>query len=1750
MSPQHDDTQRPSRQRSQTTLNPFHWRKGKPDVPPTPAAGPVVSPALSLEALIEALTPPAVPSLNYARALSTTLSGRAPIPHLAILSPVLASLCSSESPVSLQAAGYDILAAYWENSGSAVLTTADRLSCLSLFLAPTIPWSQELWEPRFKALLALIQSGAETTGMESQLLKVLTTWIEGAFQGLTTSDHTSADERLERQRGLEASTQLLIAIVGKPEFVSRLSPSDTAGVLELWERLLHRALLVPPDHISYVSPPASPSYDSRAMSPQRATLHHRRHQSSTSVPHLVPAKHPADLAVDAYLTYLSKRLKALAPTHLRTILPLLFRSLAFYATPLPRISLNPHSPHQNPLERRITEMLEALVTGPYSTSCTVLMKQYFFPKSENLRVDIQTSMGAVRTLRESIRRVLINRLARSYISRMSSMAYTPSGAPTHINLERGLMERAWSKDESASWDLIRFRHVLCSAARAWIDRDVDLHPNTVGSPKEAVLNEIAAILKDLVQTYDEGGEGEEVDDEEIVAVGDILQMLVAYVRSLKNYDGGRLPISLSIADTSSPLLSAISTLLSQDLRTSPLFPVLPSAILSIAEHLVDPDTDQLLKVMNERQCLTPTSPAWLEYWGEILAMLGLFTQARPLTRQRAMKVLHSVWEFVKDIPIYRRPLAELVYTFWEQYSSADEAEDMSVIIIWRILGDEVVLRTAEIETQSDEGEPARETLQDEILSFLVEIAQQKRDDDDDTASIRTFDTQSQPPASQLPSTVSSPITPRAQSDVLVGGSRERESTIPSVMSLLSSFTSGNSSRSQSQPRQPSEQPAHVDSPPPHPPALSSLPHAVGAVVSLVAIFSQLAFTPLILSQQHVDLAVRVFRTLVELLGTAGCIRAKLACLQFLMRLRVDRDHRLFYATDHDKDGHINTLASLINRVGSASSGESRSDTDLARMRARPQERVDRSRRPSRGRGGQPRADPSRSRSRAPRIPLPPPVILRARDPIWSIPETLPFTVEDTDTPSEGLTSYDPTDPNKRLVLPFSKYLFKLIDIIQSEKEWEILSYVLVHLPTQLANKHLLCGPRSRAAVSELLTVLCSGISEGKLASQVERWPEGIIARDAHGLAYHTLTVLISYKPCFKDVQQQHHLVEVFLIGLSGQASTIKCCLNALALSAFELQPSMTRYLSRILEKLSQIMTNPVMAIDIIDFLAIVGSIPALHANFTEAEYKMVFGVALQYLHHHNHADPSLTISWTLSQHMQVMSYYVVYLWFLAIKLPDRPRHVKFITRQLLLANKSKDEVDEPAEVCFDWLARYTYASADPRPASSMLNDIVMNPAVQQPQEAATSEKTWIVGHSVVTIRTLARRGWIEVLSRRASGLTKFLCRSENVPMVPLGDVDPDLPSVVASLVIDRGVHPPGIASTRAKPRALSIEATDAAPVIHHLHETLAHLDEGANESSRPDPITGYVWSGSAPSQRRKEVAIDPSYFALQLAPYPDNIPVARGRFVTDTSKLASFTRMLDRTPVIDTHKIGIMYVAPGQQHEIEILRNSHGSPAYSRFLAGLGRLINLRGQVDVYAGGLDPDEGDGEYAYAWWDDIGQILFHTATLMPSNIDDQCTNKKRHIGNDFVRIIWNDSGMPYKFDTLATQFQFVNIVIEPHSRGAIAAFSNNLHENEYFKVIVQRAPGMTEFLPIGDFKLISAQNLPPLIRQLCLLADWFVSIFQHTQNDTTKDEMVTNWRSRLQHIKRFRAQMAPPDKPPEPAEEGVIRQESHRDFTAAY
>lgn len=323
---------------------------------------------------------------------------------------------------------------------------------------------------------------------------------------------------------------------------------------------------------------------------------------------------------------------------------------------------------------------------------------------------------------------------------------------------------------------------------------------------------------------------------------------------------------------------------------------------------------------------------------------------------------------------------------------------------------------------------------------------------------------------------------------------------------------------------------------------------------------------------------------------------------------------------------------------------------------------------------------------------------------------------------------------------------------------------------------------------------------------------------------------------------------------------------------------------------------------------------------------------------------------------------------------------------------------------------------------------------------------------------------------------------------------------------------------------------------------------------------GHIWSGATPSQRRKDVVVDPSYLALQLlSSYPNaSLDTPRGRLIPPEEKFARALRGIQNTPVIDNLKIAVIYVGPGQTNETEILGNIDGSPLYLDFLSGLGRLIRLKGQMDVFVGGLNRDnDSDGEYAYAWWDDLSQMVFHTPTMMP-NLDayPNYENKKRLVGNDYIKIVYNDSGKEFAFDTIKTAWNFINIVISPFNTGAgedelprgsyasewrkPVVTSSTTDEGwldwdreDWFKVTVQRIDGIPDFSPIGTHKLVSRRALPVLVRQFAHLANDLAARFVHIRDaaDAPSAEYITSWRSRLRGMHRLQAMLPPVELPDE-------------------
>uniref|UniRef100_A0A8C3D401 Tuberin n=1 Tax=Cairina moschata TaxID=8855 RepID=A0A8C3D401_CAIMO len=290
---------------------------------------------------------------------------------------------------------------------------------------------------------------------------------------------------------------------------------------------------------------------------------------------------------------------------------------------------------------------------------------------------------------------------------------------------------------------------------------------------------------------------------------------------------------------------------------------------------------------------------------------------------------------------------------------------------------------------------------------------------------------------------------------------------------------------------------------------------------------------------------------------------------------------------------------------------------------------------------------------------------------------------------------------------------------------------------------------------------------------------------------------------------------------------------------------------------------------------------------------------------------------------------------------------------------------------------------------------------------------------------------------------------------------------------------------------------------------------------------GYTISDSAPSRRGKRIerdafrsrtaasnaekvpGINPSFVFLQLYHSPFFGDENNKPLLLPNETFEKSVQLLDQIPSYDTHKIAVLYVGEGQSNnEIAILSNEHGSYRYTEFLTGLGKLIELKDcQPDkIYLGGLDVCGEDGQFTYCWHDDIMQAIFHIATLMPTkDLDKYRCDKKRHLGNDFVSIVYNDSGEDFKLGTIKGQFNFVHVIITPLD------YDCNL-------VTLQCRKDMEGLVDTSVAKIISDKNLPFVARQMALHAN-MASQVHHSRSNPT-DTYPSKWIARLRHIKRLR------------------------------
>ncbi|KAM3624112.1 uncharacterized protein V6R79_019116 [Siganus canaliculatus] len=333
----------------------------------------------------------------------------------------------------------------------------------------------------------------------------------------------------------------------------------------------------------------------------------------------------------------------------------------------------------------------------------------------------------------------------------------------------------------------------------------------------------------------------------------------------------------------------------------------------------------------------------------------------------------------------------------------------------------------------------------------------------------------------------------------------------------------------------------------------------------------------------------------------------------------------------------------------------------------------------------------------------------------------------------------------------------------------------------------------------------------------------------------------------------------------------------------------------------------------------------------------------------------------------------------------------------------------------------------------------------------------------------------------------------------------------------QGGEGPGVVSSQSGGARMKLEFP-AAPVQPGPispsggHRPRGHTISVSAPSSRRERKTDRdsYHSRPGPSNTEKISGLSPSFVFLQLyhSPFFGN-EANKPLLLPKTQVIDRAVKVLDQMPPYDTHKIGVVFVGAGQvSNEVAILSNEYGSNRYAAFLTGLGKLIHLKDcdPDQIFLGGLDQYGDDGEFTYCWHDDIMQAIFHIATLMPNRESDKgCCNKKRHIGNDFVIVVYNDSAEEYKLGTIKGQFNFVEVVIKPLD------YECNL-------VTLQCRKDLEGLVDTSVSKIVSDRNLPLLVRQMALHAN-MASLVHHFRANPS-DAYASKWLARLRHIKRIR------------------------------
>lgn len=685
---------------------------------------------------------------------------------------------------------------------------------------------------------------------------------------------------------------------------------------------------------------------------------------------------------------------------------------------------------------------------------------------------------------------------------------------------------------------------------------------------------------------------------------------------------------------------------------------------------------------------------------------------------------------------------------------------------------------------------------------------------------------------------------------------------------------------------------------------------------------------------------------------------------------------------------------------------------------------------------------------------------------WEYPETMEYIPKHNLDKFTVIKVREPENSNEMkmaeelITLDISLWFDLVNTVITDFYHWEIYSFVWAHYCSQVSNMALFENHEDH--ILGLLKVV-----NDQLMLHLPRghnFPTehtSVAKSDLQVALIRMLSSLIGYHRSFSKADEDQ-LINAVIYAMGSYERTAIPCIHILNICCYEIPLSIKKFLTTILTRLQTSVTSSFASPPTLEFMMSLTNQPLLTSSLTTDDYKRFFAIAFKYIQYSSILRSKMAQSEGRNVNVDILQQHGV---------------------EAEVEKKASTQITPITPIMNEYLLLLSYKLIARLFLTISLSERrKLSPFLMRNLVAANQDDATAVKH--------------EPIIAFADFIVRFVC--SDIPLKVIsppkssGDKQNELTNswILGTLImtITTNTIDGNSKITIRRPTSVSV-----------LNLQLDHL----------------MLQTTMQSNGSKRLVLN-SYFLLQLVDLLDVDKQVKPIPLLDDAVTERAIGALDRIPVVSFHKAGIIYIGPNQKDEKDIFDNNTGSISYHRFLDHLGKLIKLQESDSVYVGGLDKEGGsDGKYAYISSDTISQTVFHVTTLMPNVATDKYhALKKRHIGNNHVNIFFDESGHAFNFNVIKSQFNFLNIVITPHTA---LQRTGRYAESKVFKVKTFRRHGVPGIFSTTHFKLISAEQLPLFIRNTILISDKFAQIWHNCNNG----EYISNWQLRVRQIESLRS-----------------------------